>query len=121
MMKVRFFVVLTISVSCLSAYAMQGDFVYDSKANRDPFVPLVSKDGVRLGSWQKTDAVGDITLEGIVWDPQGEPMAIVNGNIVKEGDTFLNLEVLEIRKEGIRLLKGDKELIINLVTEEGGG
>lgn len=112
-----FFIVL---VTGLTAYAAKGDFVYNSKGNRDPFTPLVTEEGIYIGSRQGGDLAEEIMLEGIVWDPAGESMAIVNGTVVKEGDNFLNLKVLKIKKEEVIFLKGDRELIINLATEEGG-
>jgi hypothetical protein len=119
-MKGTFFIILLIaSIVCSVAYAGQEDFVYDSKGNRDPFVPLVTKEGIYVGNWQATD-LAEIVLEGIVWDPKGESMAIVNGTVVKEGDELLNLKILEVKREGIRVLKGDKELIINLTNNEEG-
>lgn len=139
-MKTTFLTVLVILAVYLVAYAAEENFVYpvrsnppkvdampkegtsngvyDSKGNRDPFVPLVTKEGIYIGDWRTRDLAEELVLEGIVWDPQGESLAIVSGTVVKEGDIFLNLKVLEIRKEGIRLLKGDEELVINLIEEE---
>ncbi len=125
-MNYAFFIVLMLCLSVCApegTYAAQGDFVYNSKGNRDPFVSLVTKEGVLIGAWQTSDLDLDdqeVLLEGIIWDPQGESLAIVNGVVVKEGDRFLNLKILEIKQKGIKLLKGNEELIINLITEEGG-
>lgn len=117
-MKTTFLTVLIILAIYLAAYATGEYFVYDSKGNRDPFVPLVTKEGIYVGRWQTKDIRETIVLEGIVWDPQGESLAIVNGTIVKEGDNFLNFKIIEIEKGGIKLLKGDVELTINLIIKE---
>lgn len=113
------FTVLTVLIICLSVYAAPGGFVYDSKGNRDPFVPLVTKGGIYVGSWQTNDLAEEITLGGIIYDPAGGSMAIINGTIVKEGDRLLNLKVLKIEKNRIIFLKGDKELIIKLNEDRG--
>ncbi len=113
-MKSAFLAVLITLVICLFSSAVRGDFVYNSQENRDPFIPLATKEGVPIGSWQTPDLAEEIVLEGIVWDSQGNSLAIVNGIVVKEGDRFFNLKVLEIKKKGIKLLKENKELIINL-------
>ena len=78
-MKAVFFAALII---CSIAYAAQEKFVYNSKWNRDPFVPLVTTGGIYIGSWRTGGLAEELVLEGIVWDPEGEPLAIVNGNIV---------------------------------------
>ena len=60
---VIFFITLVI---CSVAYAAKGDFVYNSKGKRDPFVPLVTKEGVYIGNWQTGELAEEIALEGIV-------------------------------------------------------
>lgn len=113
-MKRILFTILTILIICPSVYAAGGDFVYDSRGNRDPFVPLVTKGGIYIGSWQTQNLEEEIVLGGIIYDPAGGSMAIINGMIVKEDEHILNFKVLEIGKERIILLKGDEEIIVNL-------
>lgn len=113
------FTVLTVLIICLPVYAAEGEFVYDSGGSRDPFVPLVTKGGIYIGSWQTKNLEEEIVLGGIIYDPAGGSIAIINGTIVREGEHLLNLKVLKIEKDRIMFLKGDKELIVNLNEETG--
>ena len=57
------------------------DFTYDTKGTRDPFMPLVTKEGIYISGvgFESTDGV---SLEGILWDPEGKnSQAILNGTI----------------------------------------
>jgi len=61
---------------------------YNSEGRRDPFVPLVGvsqKDIVRRGVWNVL-SVDDILLQGIVLNPDGIRSAVVNGEVIKEGE-----------------------------------
>lgn len=63
-----------------------------------------------------TPKVEDITLptltvSGIIWGSK-TPQAIINGKIIKEGDTLEGVEVLEIRKEGIVIFYKGREFTI---------
>jgi len=63
---------------------------YDSEGRRDPFVPLVGvsqKDIVRRGVWNVL-SVDDIFLQGIVINPDGTRSAVVNGEVIKEGESI---------------------------------
>lgn len=59
------------------------EFRYDSHGKRDPFIsPAFSSGG------SSRFAPGDLRLEGIIVDLKGQSYAIVNGEIVKEGQTL---------------------------------
>lgn len=103
-----------------NALAASEVFLYDSKNRRDPFLPLVSPDGrilVRESEGAKT--INDVSLQGILWDPQGISYAILNGNPVKEGEEFEGLEVIKISKEWVAVRFGGEEYTLK-ITEEGG-
>ena len=44
-------------------------------------------------------------IEGVFWDNK-KPMAIVNGEIVGEGDVIKGMEVVTILKKSLRLKRG---------------
>ena len=114
-----------ILVFCLSiiiiaqAQANVRDFDYQDNGNRDPFSSLVTKDGRILPGARTTSETGNIELEGIIWDPNGKSMAIINGKLVKEKQRVMNMQVLKIKKASIILQKGGKVMVINL--KKGGG
>ena len=80
-------------------------FRYDAKNRRDPFVPLVrdgrivvgtSRDGVPLDTSQPV-------LYGILWDPEGQSIALINDEEAKTGQTINGYLVKEIRKDAVVL------------------
>ena len=77
--------------------ANEKDFSYNSKGNRDPFLTLVTQDGRILPGARAVSDTDDIELEGIIWDPNGKSMAILNGKLVKEKQRIMNMQVLLMR------------------------
>ena len=83
----------TVAISILLAfippfvvsYGADEPFVYQ-KGGRDPFSPLVTREGKFIQGEGGGVALEDVVLEGIVWDPRGESMAMMNGRIVRKGD-----------------------------------
>ena len=59
------------------------EFRYDSHDRKDPFVSPAQATVV-------TDQIsrGELQLEGVIVDPKGVSYAIVNGQIVQQGETF---------------------------------
>jgi len=97
------------------------EFTYDDHNKRDPFIPLVTKDG-KIMPGAKTDSeieTEQIVLEGIIWDPQGNSVAIMNGKLVKEQERVFDFQVLKIKQTGVILQKGGKVRVFNL--KRGGG
>ncbi len=47
-----------------------------------------------------------LQIDGIFWD-EIKPMAIINGKIVSKGDKIEGMEILEIKKNSLRLKKGN--------------
>lgn len=97
------------------------NFVYDRKDRRDPFFPLIRKDGRSSpDGLMGIERLDDITLEGIVWDPHGDSVAIVNGEILKENQQVYNVKVIKIESKRISIMINENEFTINLIEEEGG-
>jgi len=94
-------------------------FLYNDKGKRDPLTPLVTKDGRILPGARAVTETGDIELEGVIWDPQGNSVAIINGKLVRERERILNMQVLKIRKASVILQREGKVLVIKL--KKGGG
>ncbi len=101
------------------ARASVRSFTYQDKGNRDPFISLVTQDGRVLPGARPLSETGNIELEGIIWDPSGKSMAIINGKLVKEKQRIMNMQVLKIKKASVILQKGGKVMVINL--KKGGG
>ncbi|MCU0666138.1 MAG: hypothetical protein MUF05_03475 [Candidatus Omnitrophica bacterium] len=77
------------------------------KDRRNPFIPLVTKDGkfVNLeqnGSRKQQDI---FVLEGISYDPRGVSYALIGGAVVQIGDFVEDYQVLKIEQDKIVLIK----------------
>jgi len=112
----RFLISVLILFFANSVYA-QDSFVYDDHGKRDPFVPLVSSSGLVI-TYDQDLSVGDLVLEGIVADPSGNNVALVNGKIVKINDQIGPYVVNVIANDHVEFLKGSEKFILNL--KKGG-
>jgi len=86
---------------------------------RDPFVPLV-KDGQILSLLSKTPRVSSVplTLGGILWDPAGQSIALINETEVRVGDTIYDYRVAEIRQDAVVLVQGDQSVVLQLLFDD---
>ena len=90
---------------------------YNSKGRRDPFIPLV-KDGqlVNVG-WSMI--LGDRpVLYGILWDPGGHSLALINDTEVTVGDMVNGYRVAEIRQDAVVLtVEGGAPVVLQIDFE----
>ena len=94
------------------APATEGPFRYDSKSRRDPFVALV-RDGrlIAAGPGTRLEASTPV-LYGILWDPGGNSIAMINDGEVKVGDWVGQYQVREIHQDTVVLHSGTAELLV---------
>ena len=98
-------------------------FNYDPKGRRDPFIPLVNREGllllepvVKKESLHQADR--ELYLEGIVYEPQGGSCAVINSEIVKAGDKIGDYQVLEVQRQKVVLGKAEEVLNLELRKED---
>jgi len=94
------------------------NFKYDAKNKRDPFRPLVDRDGNLLPELRPVTANVELNLEGIVWSKSGDSYAIIGGSVVRAGDILGDYKVKTIEKTRVILDRGGEESVINLRGEE---
>lgn len=95
------------------------NYKYESHGKRDPFVPLVGIDRPTTSKLEDITSITDVKLEGIATGSGGKIVAILNGEIVKEGDKFGDIQVKKITKQSVTIVMGGKNHVIDLI-EEGG-
>lgn len=88
------------------------EIAYDAGKRRDPFVPLNAED---ISS--AADASG-IKLEGIIYDPGGQSMAILSGKTYQRGQTVGDATVLRIQKNCVVLSVSGEEKTLWIRKEE---
>ena len=88
------------------------EITYDSGKRRDPFVPLTGEDVSASAS------SAGVKLEGIIYDPGGRSMAILNGRTYQQGEAVGDANVVKIQKDHVVILVGEEEKILWIREEE---
>ena len=76
-------------------------------------MPLITGGARASLGLQSVETIEDIKFEGIIFDPSGTSIALLNNELVKEGDVVYNVEVVRISEEGITIKIYDKIYRIN--------
>lgn len=114
------FFLLLLSVLLIASFAFsQGEFTYEDKGKRNPFIPLVTPEG-RLLKLDKQDTAssGALAIEGIIYDKLGRSFAIVNGEVVGIGDSVGDYQVLKIFENKVVFIKEGAPFEVELEKEE---
>jgi len=100
----------------LSGAVENKNFVYDDHSRRDPFWPLVNSQGV-LMHYDGEMSAGDMILEGIMSDENGNNLAVINGSIVGTGAQIGIYTIKAVDQDRVILLKKDEEFVLKLKKE----
>ena len=120
-----FATVLLVTVAAPAARAAEEPraepFRYDSGGRRDPFIPLV-REGRLVGTTQgaHVDAATP-TLYGILWDPQGDSIALINDVEVRAGETIAGFRVKAIQRDAVVLDGGGEPVVLRITYESAPG
>ncbi|MFH1771602.1 MAG: general secretion pathway protein GspB [Candidatus Omnitrophota bacterium] len=106
--------IAVISINCLYPADSAGQelstiYPFDPQTDRDPLFPLVNEKGDILIRDKKE--VDDISLQGIIYIPDGA-VAIINNEMLDEGDSFEGYTVKEIKQNGVILEKDGKQFFL---------
>ncbi len=115
----RIFSIALVFLIIASAKGSCESYEYESHGRRDPFVPLIGQDKAMAAGLSDVTSVEDIKLEGIAIRADGKKTAIMNGEIVKEGDKIGEVEIKKVYYKSIVFLISGKEFKVSL-PEEGG-
>ncbi len=91
--------------SCTLMYAQEepASFKYESRGRRDPFIPLVTEDGKLTITYGTLESLDDVLLEGILYDPAGESVVIMNDLVLKEGSSIGKIQIKKIYADKVIL------------------
>jgi hypothetical protein len=119
LLKVSPLIIGLIAVMLVSsaAFAAEEAFKYNANSRRDPFTPLISDTGGYASDAYEASAIEDIRLEGIVWDEAKGSIAIINGEIAKEGDSLGAVKILKIEKDSVTFDVNGESIKIELNKE----
>lgn len=92
---------------------------YDSKGKRDPFVALVREGRFvgTTGAMSSASHMSDLQLAGILWDPAGHSLALINEMEVAVGDMAGDYQVMDIRPDAVVLMREGKTVVLQLSFE----
>lgn len=116
-MKCVFILILLLVVPMVFAETEEVPFTYDDHGKRDPFWRLVSPSGAIL-NFDSDLMLSDMALDGIISDPNGGNMAIINSIIVKTNDNIGLYVVSSVDKDKVILNKGGEIYVLKLKKEE---
>jgi hypothetical protein len=86
---------------------------YKAPGSRDPFEPLVVEEKVTsVVAPEPPKELPNFTVQGLVWGGVF-PQAIINDQVVKKGDVLGDVKIVEIGKEGVTVLFGNKEYVLS--------
>lgn len=100
---------LLVTASPLFASA---EIAYDSGKRRDPFVPLTGEDVSMAAS------ASGVKLEGIIYDPGNQSVAILNGKPYQAGDPVGDATVVSIHKDHVVVSVSGEEKTLRLREAE---
>ena len=85
------------------------------QGRRDPFLlPVKRKEKVKKSLPMEPP---QLALKGIAWD-ETEPLALINGLLVKEGDTIQGARIVKIDFDRVAVRYGSKKFVIKLIEWE---
>ncbi|PIQ89011.1 MAG: hypothetical protein COV72_05050 [Candidatus Omnitrophica bacterium CG11_big_fil_rev_8_21_14_0_20_42_13] len=117
MLIIAFFPMFNICLFAADTDNEEAVFLYKAQGKRDPFIPLVTPEGLIRSFEDEADKSG-FYLEGIIYDYSGESLAIINGEIVKKGEIVAGMEILDIEKDKVVVLQNGERREV-LLREEG--
>lgn len=117
-------IVTVICLLCMLAILEEGllfsdgdhRFYYQKKERKDPFVPLLGKGADYLG----TDvlSLGDLILEGVIFDPTKGSLAVVNGRVMRVGEKIGEFKLLRILPNEVAFSHGGLESSVKMYRKE---
>ena len=92
---------------------------YDSKGKRDPFVALVHEGRFigTGGTLTSASQPSDLQLVGILWDPWGRSIALINDAEVTVGEMVGEYQVVDIQQDAVMVMREGKPIILQLSFE----
>ena len=99
----------------------QEPFRYDAKGRRDPFIALF-REGRLVNPTASNLQADKPVLYGILWDPTGHSIALINDTEAKVGDTINGYQVTEIRRDAVVLsVEGGEPVVLQITFDTPPG
>ena len=93
-------------------------FQYDAKDRRDPFEPLAQDGHLKPGMGLGHDVEGDQpVLYGILWDPAGPSLALINDGEYQVGEMVNGYQIVEIRRDAVVITSGGERTVLQITFD----
>ncbi|HOE69339.1 MAG TPA: hypothetical protein PLH16_06785 [Candidatus Omnitrophota bacterium] len=89
------------------------EITYDGGGRRDPFIPVEGGSGVK-----KAGSDSGMALEGIIYDPSGQSLAIMAGDPYRVGDSIGGTKIVQIRKDHVMVEVNGEQKTLWIREEE---
>lgn len=119
MLRTSSVMILILTVLSTTVFCADVTMKYQSKGKRDPFVPLVGPESSHVSGLAEIVSIDDVHLEGIAVGARGSMTAILNGDIVKEGDAPGQIIIKKITNNTVYLSLSGKDYELHLQEERG--
>ncbi|MFH1045463.1 MAG: hypothetical protein V1727_00680 [Candidatus Omnitrophota bacterium] len=93
-------------------------FAYKDSGKRDPFIALVSEQGRYIAESGEMYSSNELRVSGILWDPEGKSSALINDQMVAEGETFYGFLIKEIRQDHVTVSRDGQDYTIWVIGEK---
>ncbi|MFH1593770.1 MAG: hypothetical protein ABID09_03615 [Candidatus Omnitrophota bacterium] len=105
--------------SLIDIACAESGYAYDSHGRRDPFVPLVGV-AVKRGALTIKDvtAIDDITFQGMALDAKGNRIALLNNEMIQEGQTIGLVTIRKVAGSTVTLTIDENEYNLKVYREE---
>lgn len=103
-----------------SIFGQEKELKFNYEEKRDPFIPLVDESGNLRKNFKKPqfeELPAKVSLQGIS-NVKGVFYAIIDGELLKEGDMAGELKIEKIESNRVILCLGDKRFELILETEK---
>ncbi len=96
-----------------STSVFAGEIRYDSGGRRDPFKALIGPGGTLTYKSNPSD----LNIEGIIYDPKGTSLVLLNGEFYRQGETVKQSKIISIMKDRVILSHEEEERVLWLRDE----
>jgi len=100
----------------LAAQDEKDKYLYKAQNKRDPFEPLISPAGYLINLEPGTEET--LRLEGILYDVKGDSIAIINGELLRVGESLGEAVIINIEPEIVTVMRNNETLELELRREE---
>ena len=113
-------VILSILLAFCATSNAENAYVYSSYGRRDPFVPLVGDVSRKAAdSIEDVVSIEDVHFQGVAVSGAGNMIAILNGEMLREGETVGHITVKEVARDKVKLMIDENEHTLTMLKDKG--